>query len=253
MTILPWALGHAAEPQADPLYFVQITDTHFGTEGHYHIAEKMVAQINRLPFPIQCVVHTGDIMADNIMDKKAVERGRRILQNLKVPVHYLPGNHDIELQDPDVTHKAYSESFGPLVNRIEYQDVVFLFIYTEPLRTHITIDDYQPLARLEAHLKRSDGKPVIVFHHAPSIGSFYKNKLHRGWRKEIRDAWVRLLNAYGVKAVIAGHFHRDEHHWLGDVPLYICSPMAPYWGRQPTFRIYEYRNGRIGYRTQYLE
>ena len=94
---------------------------------------------------------------------------------------------------------------------------------------------------------------MIVFHHAPSIGSFYKNTLHRGWEKAIRPEWVRLLNAYGVKAVIAGHFHRDEHHWLGEVPLYISSAMAPYWGRQPTYRIYEYQDGKIGYRTQYLE
>jgi UDP-2,3-diacylglucosamine pyrophosphatase LpxH len=251
--VLPVALGYAAEPQGDSLYFIQITDTHFGAVRHYHIAEKLVNQINRLPFPIRCVVHTGDIMADNIEDNSAVERGRRIMDKLAVPIYYLPGNHDIELQNPDATHKAYLKSYGPLVTRIEYQNVIFLLIYTEPLRTHITIGDYQPLVHLEAHLKKSLGKPVVVFHHAPSIGSFYKNKLHRGWRKDIRQEWVRLLNAYGVKAVIAGHFHRDEHHWLGEVPLYICSPMAPYWSRQPTFRIYEYRDGKIGYRTQYLE
>jgi 3',5'-cyclic AMP phosphodiesterase CpdA len=212
-----------------------------------------VDQINRLPFPIQCVVHTGDIMADNIEDQGAVDSGRRIMQKLEVPIHYLPGNHDIDPRNLDATHKAYQERFGGLITRAEYQGVVFLMIYTEPLRSGVAIDGYDPLAALETHLKNSQGKPVIVFHHAPCVGSFYNNMRYRGWKKEIRNQWVRLLNAYGVKAVIAGHFHRDEHHWLGQVPLYISSAMAPYWGRQPTFRIYEYGNGRIGYRTQYLE
>ena len=253
MIILPVAFGYAEEPQGDSLFFVQITDTHFGAPRHYSIAEKMVDQINRLPFAIQCVVHTGDIMADNIEDQGAVDRSRWIMQKLKVPIRYLPGNHDIDPENLDATHKAYLEKFGGLVSRAEYQGVVFLLIYTEPLRSGVAIEGYQPLSELEAHLKNSRGKPVIVFHHAPCVGSFYNNERHRGWKKEIREEWVRLLNTYGVKAVIAGHFHGDEHHWLGRVPLYISSAMAPYWGRQPTFRIYEYRNGKISYRTQYLE
>jgi hypothetical protein len=53
--------------------------------------------------------------------------------------------------------------------------------------------------------------------------------------------------------VIAGHFHRDELHWVGDVPLFVCAPLAGYWGRQGSYRIYEYKDGRLGYRTQYLE
>ena len=32
-----------------------------------------------------------------------------------------------------------------------------------------------------------------------------------------------MVNGHNVKAVIAGHFHRDEHHWIGDVPLYVSD------------------------------
>ena len=106
---------------------------------------------------------------------------------------------------------------------------------------------------LEKYLKKSNGKPVIVFHHAPSVDDFYNNKLHTSWEKEIRGKWVKVINAYNVKAVIAGHFHRDEHHWLGNVPLYVSSSIAGYRGRQASFRIYEYSKGKIGYRTQYIK
>ena len=105
---------------------------------------------------------------------------------------------------------------------------------------------------LESRLKKAAGKPVLLFHHAPSVDDFYSNKMHDGWKKEVRDKWIGLINEYNVKAVITGHFHRDEHHWLGDVPLYVSAPISGYWDRQLTFRIYEYKDGKIGYRTQYL-
>ena len=118
---------------------------------------------------------------------------------------------------------------------------------------NFTVNGYEPFQQLEKYLKESNGKPVVVFHHSPSVGSFHSNQFHEGWENEIKERWVKLLNKYNVKAVITGHFHRDEHHWLGNVPLYVSASIAGYWGRQGTFRIYEYNNGKISYRTQYIE
>ena len=245
--------SYAEEPQENHFYFVQITDTHFGDKDHLDRTKKAVERINKLPMPIKCVVHTGDIAMNNIEDKSVIDFGLSILKKLTVPIHYVPGNHDILRQKLKLTHKAYIEKFGGLISQAEYNDVLFIFVYTEPLRKAFTIEGYPPMELLENYLKQSEGKPVIVFHHAPSVDDFYKNKFHKSWKKEMREKWVKLINAYNVKAVIAGHFHRDEHHWLGDVPLYVSPPIAGYWGRQATFRIYEYRNGKIGYRTQYIE
>jgi UDP-2,3-diacylglucosamine pyrophosphatase LpxH len=106
---------------------------------------------------------------------------------------------------------------------------------------------------LKAALKRADKKPVIVFHHSPIVDDFYNNAIHEDYNKNIKDKWESILNSYNVKAVIAGHFHRDEHHWLGEVPLYVSSSIAGYWGRQGSFRVYEYKGGKIAYRTIYLQ
>ncbi|MFW6303548.1 MAG: metallophosphoesterase family protein, partial [Candidatus Sumerlaeota bacterium] len=78
-------------------------------------------------------------------------------------------------------------------------------------------------------------------------------KMHGGWRPEYREAWIKLINRYNVKAVIAGHFHRAEQHWLGDVPLYVAPPVAGYWGRQASYRLYHYQAGRLSFTTQYLD
>jgi 3',5'-cyclic AMP phosphodiesterase CpdA len=235
------------------LYFVQITDTHWGDRDNFKRTQKAVEQINALPMPIKCVIHTGDITMDKIEDESVVEKGLKILRELKVPVHFVPGNHDILRSRHSATQAAYTKYFGLLVTEAEYDGVIFLMIYTEPLAKSFIREEYSPLAELEAALKRADKKPVIVFHHSPDVDDFYNNAMHEGWKNEIREKWKSILNSYNVKAVIAGHFHRDEHYWLGEVPVYVSSSIAGYFGRQGTFRVYEYKEGKVGYRTQYLE
>ena len=242
----------AFSAEGDPLYFVQITDTHWGDHDHLAQTKKIVEQINQLPFDIQFVVHTGDIKMDRIEDISIVRKGLSILKELNVPVHFVPGNHDILEGKLNHTRSAYEKGFGSLLYTKAYRGVVFIYVYTEPLARSFTLAGYNPLAQLEKALMHNQGKPVIVFHHTPSVGDFYNNRMHDGWSSPTKEKWVEMLNAYDVKAVIAGHFHRDEHHWLGKVPLYICPPVAGYWGRQATFRIYAYKNGKISYRTQYL-
>lgn len=252
ITCIICVISYAEERKGKHFYFVQITDTHFGEGDHLDRTQKAVERINDLPMKIKCVVHTGDITMNKIDDKKVVDSGLSILEKLTVPIHYISGNHDILPQKQELIRKAYSDKFGGLISQSEYNNVVFIFIYTEPLRKSFKIEGYQPMKQLEEYLKKSKGKPVIIFHHAPSVDNFYKNKLHKSWKTGIKEKWVKLINAYNVKAVIAGHFHRDEHHWLGTVPLYVSSSIAGYSGRQATFRIYEYKDGKIGYRTQYI-
>ena len=165
----------------------------------------------------------------------------------------MPGNHDILRSRHAVTQEAYTKNFGSLVTEAEYDGVVFLLIYTEPLAKSFSLEEYTPLSELEAALKRANKKPVLLFHHSPSVEDFYNNAMHEGWEKEIQEKWTSILNSYNVKAVIAGHFHRDEHHWVGEVPLYVSSSLAGNWGRQATFRVYEYKDGKVGYRTQYMK
>lgn len=246
----------STKPRDVHFYFAQITDTHLDGQGfHTRRTQKVVEAVNRLPVKVACVVHTGDIVMDRIGDESVRKTALSVLGRLRPRVHFIAGNHDIlGRQDLIVpTAAAYRQAFGPLCTRAEYHGVVFLFVYTEASAKGFRVEGVDALAWLTRALKAARGKPVIVFHHTPSVRDFHSNRFHRGWPEDVRHRWVRLLNAHNVKAVIAGHFHRDEHHWLGNVPLYVCSSVAGYWGRQATFRLYEYRNGKVGYRTVYIE
>jgi hypothetical protein len=105
---------------------------------------------------------------------------------------------------------------------------------------------------MEAIFKQAAGKPILLFHHRPAVDDYYEFALHPGWDPAERRAFETLLRTHRVRGVVTGHFHRDELHWLEDVPVFAAPPVAGYWGRQASFRLYEYRNGRLGYRTVYL-
>jgi 3',5'-cyclic AMP phosphodiesterase CpdA len=234
-------------------YFVQITDTHFGDRDHLERTRRLVDQINRLPYEIACVVHTGDVFADSITDEAIVTQGLAVLGRLKAPVHILPGNHDILQGRLAQTFSVFTRRIGPPIQTDEYHGVVFLRVYTEPAALGFTAPGYDPLQALEAALASAAGRPVIVFHHRPAVEDFYENVSHTGWGDAARRRLESLLLGHNVKAVVTGHFHRDELHWLEGIPVFSAPPVAGYWGRQASFRLYEYRDGRLGYRTIYLE
>jgi len=243
-----------AEPArpVEPFHFVQISDMHFNGEENFSRARRMVQWINVLPMKIEFVVITGDITSDMIEHQETVARAKAILRELRVPVHYVAGNHDILQSNLEPTLDAYRRHFGELLTTAVHRGVKFVFIYTEPLAEHFTVLGYDPLVQLKDQLTDAGTMPVIICHHRPSIEDFYMNEMQPGWPVHKQRRWEHLINSHNVKAVLAGHFHKDEQHWLGNVPLYIAPPMSDDFGRQATFRIYEYRNGKLSYRTQYL-
>jgi 3',5'-cyclic AMP phosphodiesterase CpdA len=246
--------GAAAEPRSTHFFFVQITDTHWGARDGLKLTRQIVDAVNALPMPIEFVVHTGDMLADSIGNGSVVSNGLAAMSQLKAPVHYVPGNHDISKKRAKSAAALYRTYFGPLSHRAEFHGVVCLFLYTEPLvATGSRVEGYEPLDWLKEQLKLAGNQPVLIFQHGPPVEDVVGSKNSPGWSAESRDAMEAVVGHNPrVKAIVAGHFHRDELHWLGDTPVYIGSSVARFWDRQPSYRIYEYRDGRLGYWTVYL-
>ncbi|MFC1737118.1 metallophosphoesterase family protein, partial [Candidatus Hydrogenedentota bacterium] len=187
--------------------FVQITDTHLGSRENLERTERVIERINNLPMDIECVVHTGDIFTNVIEDKETREEGRTVFGKLKIPIHFAPGNHDILRRRAKAHTAIFKEEFGALSSRAEYKGVVFLVAYDES-----PFEGYDFLDWMERELKAASDKPVIVFHHIPSVKDFHGNKMHDGWPKDRFDRWIELLNSHNVKAVITGHFSNSSRH-----------------------------------------
>ena len=236
--------------EGDAFYFVQITDTHFGARGYLENIEKTVARINDLPQDIAFVVHTGDIMNDNITDPAVVAQGLAALAKLEVPIYYCAGNHDISAWLPEEEKAAYLNNFGDLVHCHDHGQVRFIFAFTMPLEIGTEVAGYNPLMEVEALLKEAAGRPAIILLHNPPL-SKRLNPEDSLWRREAGRAWNDLLARYNVRAVLAGHLHSDELYWMGDTPLYIAPSVHNHGGRSqtPHFRVYSYEAGRLSYWT----
>ncbi len=253
MAAFCWLAPSSFAEQDEGFSFVQITDLHFGEPANETRTRRVVDAINALPLPVEFVAVTGDLSNDLTDDGHTLTNVLAILSRLRAPVHFVAGNHDILRKRMAPTLAVYTNLVGPLCQALEVRGVNCVFVYTEPLRKDFHIAGYDPLACLEEHLRAAGGKPSIVFTHAPSTGDFYGNRMHKGWPEENTALWQALLNRHDVRGVLTGHFHRDELHWLGNVPLFVCAPISKEYGRVLTYRIYEFRNGRLGYRTQYVD
>lgn len=231
-------------------YFVQITDTHLEDNDNFERAEKIIEKINALPFKVEFVIHTGDIFSDNIGDESALKAAKELFAGLKAPIYYVAGNHDIKSEK---TKNIYITNFGQLNYVKQSNGIVLIFIYTNHPKNDSDVFNADFFKWFEDSLKSARNKPVIVFQHIPAGKDFYTNMFYKPLPAKVEKKWHALINKYKVKAVIAGHFHRDELHWFGKVPLYVAGPVSKWLGRQASYRIYEYKDGKIDYSTQYLD
>jgi len=85
---------------AEPVYFVHISDTHFGPtaaferRGHAPLpcARRLVEIINQLPQRPDFVIHTGDVTHEP--GYAAYRLAAETFARLEVPIYYVVGNHD---------------------------------------------------------------------------------------------------------------------------------------------------------------
>ena len=204
---------------AKPLYFVHISDTHFGTDrafirhGHptWPCARDLVDYINSLPCKPDFVIHTGDVASKPL--PAAYQLAERTLSQLKIPIYYVTGNHDttagIKKHLSMGTHELLSDDANLLSYRFDKGGYRFLVI---DARAPDSMDPHGLLSEAQLLIIRDElrtGKlPLILFMHFPvlPINStwFDKNMLIvNGMRlhEELRSAAGR------VKGVFHGHFH----------------------------------------------
>jgi len=205
---------------SSPVYFVHISDTHFGPTRDFELygnvsyknAERLVETINSLPTQPDFVVHTGDVVSNP--DVEAYKLAAGVFSHLNVPIYFVNGNHD--------TAKGI-HAFLPMGKKEEFSADTSFLSYSFELKGHrfITLDargpdEIDPHGVLRTHqfdfLRREierDSKPFVVFVHFPPL------KLDSIWL----DESMLLLNGEllhqmlvtvrdKVRGVFYGHVHR---------------------------------------------
>lgn len=158
------------------------------------------------------------------------QRAGEYLNSFNIPVGMVLGNHDLEADEFETDeenlaawHSAFarehywSAELGPAL-LIGLSTVRFR---SNPFSVHeVHIDDEQ-LAFFEAKLKEAAGRPVVVFTHAPPMGSGLKVmqtvhvKNRCAWLNHSSDPqrFMQLVEKNpNVKLWFSGHFHLSQSY-----------------------------------------
>ena len=186
----------------------QLTDPHIRVgpddEGSAAALSAAVAKLLELrPLP-DAVLVTGDL-ADGSRPAE-YDRFAELVAPLPMPVHVLPGNHDVELDWP-----------GPHTVDCDGARVVLC-------DTHIAgrDDGRLELDWLAPELAASDAPTIVAMHHPPlltGIGGLDAIGLPEAQRAALGDLLARSPH---VVRVVAGHVHRATFALLGRCPVVTC-------------------------------
>lgn len=202
----------------DPLLtFIHLSDTHIHADPAFvgNIARfssrtgvaALIAEVNSLPFPIDFVLHTGDIMTDpEHLEDYAIARD--LLSQIKYPVYYLPGNHD---RPEGIRQFLMNQLITPSTGQM-YYDFDVKGVQLVALDSHMpgtaagTLSDEQ-LTWLDSLCNRTDSRPLIVavHHHPLLLGAPWLDTIPLTNGETLHQ--ILLQARHRLRGVFFGHIH----------------------------------------------
>jgi len=210
----------------------QISDTHIGEKHAPHAAANLrqAVQMINVRHP-DAVILSGDI-GEN---PQAWEEARSILADLKPPLYYVPGNHDVHSTDVE----RYRRVFGKDYYTFQVKDITFVAIDSELLGNVDSFEAKQPqplppqaeeesegmlnwLANLRGgdadrrDRKRGDESRERIFigiQHIPVFrdGDFPRDpKPYWVINDPYRGQEMKVLHDLGIKDMLVGHWHNGR-------------------------------------------
>ncbi|WP_432257745.1 metallophosphoesterase [Cupriavidus sp. TMH.W2] len=237
----------------DPLFsFVVVADTHINEQDGVssspfprsrlandrarHVFQEIAAME---PAP-KFVVHLGDIVnpvpsLPTFQD--AVARYREITAPVTIPVHLVPGNHDVgdkrvewmpAGQVCEAYLQTYREAFGRDYFAFQERGIRFIVVNSLLLNSGLP-DEATQQAWLEQQVAEAiaDGQRVFLFmHYPPYIYSSAERGNYDNIDEPARSWLLSLIRKPGVEAIFAGHVHNFWYDRIGDAEFYTLPSTA---------------------------
>jgi len=201
-------------------------------------ARHAIAEIAHLDPVPEFVVHLGDIvhpMPGLPVFAEAARRFKEIAAALEVPLHLVPGNHDVgdkavDWMPADIVCAEYVElyrrTFGKDYYAFDCGPLRAIVINALLLNSGLPHENEQR-HWLETELQQSAGRRLFVFTHYPPYvlaedeRSTYDNIDQPG------RAWLlELLRRHCVEALFAGHVHNFWYDVHGETEMYLLPSTA---------------------------
>lgn len=215
-----------------------VIDPEFPSRQYQHDRVTTLLDLIR-KLPADFLIHMGDLVQEYPETKSFPETfatAVKSFQSLPIPVHHVAGNHDVG-DKPDrtmPTHPASEESLagyhtvcGSSWYRIDRADCCLLVINSQILDTGM-LEERQQRAWLEAELKATQNKRVLLFLHLPlylgapdepATGNY--DVLGNESRRWLLD----LIAQYEVALVAGAHVHFAFFDTIGQTEYHqLASP-----------------------------
>lgn len=196
----------SAYSQGKVFRFAFLSDTHIGSPDGKAEEDlrRTVADINAMN-DIAFVVITGDITELGTDDE--IRRAKQLFDELKVPYHIIPGNHDTGWSESGGL--SFSTIFGNDKFSFEYAGIRFLGCASGP---YVRMSDgHVPRGAinwLDKELsKLKPGQPLVFLNHYPIDNGL--------------DNWYEItdrLRKHNTLAVLCGHGHANKAMNFEDIP-----------------------------------
>jgi 3',5'-cyclic AMP phosphodiesterase CpdA len=245
----PEPAGRAGAAAAESVVIAHIADTHIGERRSPNALQNLrrVAELVAQRRP-DAVLVTGDIA----QSREGWEQVRRALGELEMPVHYVPGNHDVTARNLE----RYRNAFGEDWFRFQVGNITFLALNSQlmgvftdysattppPLSAEGQAEFEKMLAWLERQPASTPEAPVMALQHVPHFRD-------PAVVPDPRPYWVtqdpyrqRVLQAkrkLGIRQVFAGHWHR-AHVFERDGITHRLAPATSWlpWGSRLGFAMH---------------
>ncbi len=202
----------------ESFFFIQMADTQLAF-GNYaqnvRNYERAIRSANRLKPDF--VVICGDLVSDPFKEAETDEF-LRITKTLDpgIPLKLVSGNHDVGNDPTPETMAWYRERFGPDWYTFQHKDCLAIVLNSSligsPAKVRNEYDEqYDFLLSALRKTREQKSQHIFVFQHHPwFLQSFDEKKGYFNIQPAVRKKFFDLFIEYRVRAVFAGHYHRNS-------------------------------------------
>ena len=220
--------GKAMAAASSTFSFAQLSDSHIGfnKEANPEPAKTLQIAIDRLnDMKPAFVLHTGDIT--HLSKPEQFDAASELLNGLKMPVHYIPGEHDILDEGGG---QLYLQRYGKGTmgngwysfddHGVHFVALVNVFNFAAGQETKLGTDQ---LKWMKEDLRGvSSSSPVVVFTHIP-LWPVYSPW---GWGTADGSEAVALLKRFGSVTILNGHIHQVIQKAEGNITFHTARGTA---------------------------
>ena len=192
----------------------------------------LIGDLNRRN--ITFVMHLGDLLhpvpETGALYAQAANAYREIVSELSVPIHHVPGNHDIgdtpikggpASPTTEAMIAAWQAEFGAQYQKVEYDGVTFLLLNAQLINSGLH-DETVQRDWVERELASTSGRVMVMLHHpvylcAPDEPNHYDNTDAPG-----RDWILEQLKLHKIEAMFSGHAHNFWYDRIGETDYYLA-------------------------------